>query len=150
MSAVRLRCTLDMDALVWRGAVEGGAFDEFDLDADALGPGADARLGDHGDGVPVPGAGSGDLAAAGGVDPCLDLTVVGVLEALDVARGDRAAPASARVDEHVVSLADAGRAVLADGLGLDLVAVAGGEEDLDVDDGTAVGLEDDVVAPAGV
>ncbi|CAM5399405.1 hypothetical protein SGRIM128S_09154 [Streptomyces griseomycini] len=73
-------------------AVQRRLLRQVDLHPAAVLQCPDPRLADGRRGVAVPGAGAGHLAAAGGVDPGLDLVVVGLGEAFGPVLGDGASP----------------------------------------------------------
>ena len=103
---------------------------------DASGPdGLDSGFAHGHGGVAVPGARAVDGALLGGIDPALQLDLVGLTEALDEAGGDLAAPTTVgALDLQILIKPDDGAAGLADHLGADLVRDAGPDEDLVGDD----------------
>src|SRR2546430_3431033 len=118
-----------------RSSSDAYPFGEFDIDALTGLQRADTRFADRRGGVTVPRRRAVDVyAGPDGVDPPLDLDVVGSPEPFPEARRDPAAPETGSGLAHEPDVqTDGGAAEFAHDLGAHLIGDARGDEDSDVD-----------------
>src|SRR6478752_7858866 len=116
-------------------SLDQSAVDDLHVDGQSAVERLDTRLTHRCRGVAVPGARPVDIdPGANGVDPALELGVVGLAEAFAEAGGDLAAPMSRRALAYQPDVESYhGAAFLGDHLGAHLVGHTGGHEQLDVD-----------------